>query len=97
VVAGLNTARAKSFNVEGIIAMLPVGGAVESGATDEFGVVPNIFQKVDGVVCVGATGTTAGVGTSEGERKTVLTAKPMINESNATLEMYVSREILIER
>jgi len=84
VVAGLKTARAKSFNVEGMIAMVPTGGAVETGATEEFGVVPNIAQNVDGVVYAGLRGMLAGVGTSDGERKAVLTAKPMIKDSNAT-------------
>ena len=88
VVAGLKTARAKSFNVEGTIAMVPTGGAVETGATEEFGVVPNIAQNVDGVVYAGLRGMLAGVGTSDGERKAVLTAKPMIKDSNATLVVY---------
>lgn len=90
MVTGLKTARAKSFNVDGMIAMLEVVELVERGAIEELGVAPNIPQKVAGVVCAGARGAITDVGTSEGERKTVLTAKPMINESKATLYIITS-------
>jgi hypothetical protein len=79
-------ARAISFNVDGMIAMLLVGTAVERGTTDEFSVAPNIFQKVDGVVCAGEKETAAGVGAGVGVRNKVLAVKPMIINSNPTLE-----------
>jgi len=79
VVAGLNTASAKSFNEDGMMATVAAVG--ETTAVVEWLVVPNIPQKVS-LFGEGVTEDVAGIGA--GEWKPVLKATPIINVTKAS-------------